>query len=250
MKLTYKDASCGMKNTTISRMVVVFKTFLRWAKKNDYYKGNALDNFKPKFKGIDDGDKEIIYLTWDELTDLYNFEFEHTHQANARDVFCFCCFTGLRYSDVSKLKKNDVKNDCISVVTQKTTKPLKIELNKYSRAILEKHKNNGRENALPIIPIKEMNDYLREIGKMMGIDEPCRTVYFIGNERYEEVHPKYELLTSHCGRRTFIVNSLFLGIPAEVIMKWTGHKDYRSMKPYMKIIDELKRESMKKFDQK
>jgi integrase len=85
---------------------------------------------------------------------------------------------------------------------------------------------------------------------MLNIDEPQRIVYFIGNERYEEVYPKYELLTSHCGRRTFIVSALYLGIPAEVIMKWTGHSDYDSMKPYVKIIDDLKRDSMKKFDKK
>ena len=72
----------------------------------------------------------------------------------------------------------------------------------------------------------------------------------IGNKRYEEVYPKYELLTTHCGRRTFIVNSLYLGIPAEVVMKWTGHTDYDSMKPYVKIVDELKEESMRKFDEK
>jgi integrase len=97
---------------------------------------------------------------------------------------------------------------------------------------------------------KIMNKYLKEICKIAGFNEPQRIVYFIGNERHEEVYPKYELLTTHCGRRTFIVNSLFLGIPAEVVMKWTGHKDYESMKPYIKIVDELKIEHMKKFDLK
>ena len=86
--------------------------------------------------------------------------------------------------------------------------------------------------------------------KIAGLDEPQRIVYFVGNQRYEEVHPKYEVLTSHCGRRTFIVNSLVLGIPAEVVMKWTGHNDYKSMKPYIRIVDELKQKSMKKFDLK
>jgi integrase len=195
MLLKFKDADCGMKNTTTARMIVIFKTFLRWAKKNDYYKGNVLDNFKPKFKGTDGNNKEVIHLTWDELKKLYNYKFEHDYQTKVRDVFCFCCFTSLRYSDVSKLKKTDIKNDCIFVVTQKTTDALKIELNKYSRAILEKYKDNGKENALPVPPIRNMNEGLREIGKIMGLNDTHRIVYFIGNERYEEVHPKYELLT-------------------------------------------------------
>lgn len=69
-----------------------------------------------------------------------------------------------------------------------------------------------------------------------------------GNVRYEEVLPKYSLLTTHCGRRTFIVNGLRLGVPAEVIMKWTGHSDYKAMKPYIKIVDKLKVSEMEKFN--
>lgn len=39
-----------------------------------------------------------------------------------------------------------------------------------------------------------------------------------------------------------------MGIPAEVIMRWTGHKNYEAMRPYVKIVDELKREAMQRFD--
>lgn len=57
-------------------------------------------------------------------------------------------------------------------------------------------------------------------------------------------------MSSHIGRRTFIVNGLYLGIPAEVIMKWTGHKDYQTMKPYIAIVDVLKKTEMNKFNKK
>ena len=60
------------------------------------------------------------------------------------------------------------------------------------------------------------------------------------DERIEEVYPKYELLSCHCGRRTFVVNGLYLGIPPIVIMEWTGHYDYKSMKPYTKVVNKLK----------
>jgi len=59
---------------------------------------------------------------------------------------------------------------------------------------------------------------------------------------------KYELLTTHCGRRTFIVNAIFLGIPTEVVMKWTGHEDFESMKPYLEIVDDLRITEMEKFN--
>ena len=247
MKLNKKDATIGMRNTTIAKTISFFKMFLRWAKKNGYYNGTAHEDFRPKLKGTDGNNKEVIYLTWNELIRLYNYDFKNEYHKRVRDVFCFCCFSSLRYSDAFNLRKNDIKNDCISIVTKKTVESLKIELNKYSRAILDRYKDDKTEKALPVISNQQMNDYLKEIGE---INEPQRIVYFVGNQRYEEVHPKYDLLTTHCGRRTFIVNSLYLGIPAEVVMKWTGHSDYDSMKPYIKIVDELKIDSMKKFDEK
>ena len=70
------------------------------------------------------------------------------------------------------------------------------------------------DKALPVISNQKMNTYLKELGKLAGIDEPIKQTYYIGNERKEEVHPKHELLASHVGRRTFICNALSLGIPA------------------------------------
>ncbi|MDR2009908.1 MAG: site-specific integrase [Bacteroidales bacterium] len=241
-----------LRNTTISKYISFFRWFLRWAFNAGYYEGKLHESFKPKFKGVDGNSKEIIYLEWEELLELYSFKFPpaKTSLPAVRDVFCFCCFTGLRYSDVAKLKKSDVKKGYITVITQKTVDSLIIELNKYSKAILKKYENVGLPNdmALPVVSNVKMNENLKEMGKEAGLTTPQRIVYFMGNQRHEEVLPKYALLTTHCGRRTFIVNALRLGVPAEVIMKWTGHSDYKAMKPYIKIVDKLKASEMEKFD--
>ena len=167
-----------------------------------------------------------------------------------RDVFLFTCLTGLRYSDVAKLKKTDVKNEAIYVVTQKTSVGLKIELNKHSQAILDKYRDMRlpKGMALPVISNAKMNKYLKVLGQVCELNELQRIVYFKGSARYEEVYPKWSLLTTHCGRRTFVVTALQLGIPSEVIIRWTGHSDYKAMKPYVKIVDELKERSMSMFD--
>lgn len=214
----------------------------------------GLNTWLPKFKGTDGNQKEVIHLTWDELMNLYNFKLPETKQYLERvwDVFCFECFTSLRYSDVANLCRSDIKENHISIITQKTSDGLRIELNKYSRAILDKYKDfhfpGGK--ALPVISNVRMNIYLKELGELAGLNEPQRVVYFMGNERKEEVYKKWEVLTTHCGRRTFIVNALYLGIPAEVVMKWTGHSNYSAMKPYIKIVDELKEQEMNKFNLK
>lgn len=242
----------GMKNVTVAKYLAFVRGFLNWASDNGYYHGNLHKTFRPKLKGTDGNAKEIIYLTRDEVKTIEEWRFtpEQSHLERVRDVFLFCCFTGLRYSDVAKLKRSDVKAGFIDVVTQKTVDGLKIELNKHSQAILDKYKDEAFPGglALPVISNQKMNDHLKLIGEICGIDEPVRIVYFRGNERHEDVLPKHSLLTTHCARRTFVISALQLGIPSEVIMRWTGHSSFEAMKPYYKIVDELKARSMAKFD--
>ncbi|KAA6304149.1 Tyrosine recombinase XerC, partial [termite gut metagenome] len=101
---------------------------------------------------------------------------------------------------------------------------------------------------LPVIRNQRMNVYLKELGELCGIDEPVGETYYKGGERIDVVAPKYALLGSHVGRRTFICNALSLGIPAQVVMKWTGHSDYTAMKPYIDIADDIKASAMDKFN--
>ena len=90
---------------------------------------------------------------------------------------------------------------------------------------------------------------LKELGELAEINEPVRETYYKGNERIDEITPKYALLSTHAGRRTFICNALALGIPAQVVMKWTGHSDYKAMKPYIDIADDIRANAMNKFNQ-
>ena len=239
-----------MRNTTIGKQLSFLKWFLRWAFKKGVHQNNAYDSYKPKLKSTQ---KKIIFLTWDELNRLREFKIPSNKQAleRVRDVFLFQCFTGLRYSDVFNLRRSDIKGDHIEVTTVKTSDSLIIELNKHSKAILDKYKDVAFEDdkVLPVITNQKMNDYLKELAELAGIDEPVRQTYYRGNERIDEVTPKYALLGTHAGRRTFICNALALGIPPQVVMKWTGHSDYKAMKPYIDIADDIKANAMSKFNQ-
>ena len=241
----------GLKNSSIRKNLDNLKWFLRWATDKGYNKELAFTTFQPKLKEVKN---TVVYLTWDELMLIYNFTPSSTRSnlEKVKDVFCFCCFTSLRYSDVANLKRSNVFEDYILVTTIKTYDTLRIELNKYSKAILEKYKDEEYENnlALPVISNQKMNDGLKELGELCGINEPVSITYYKGSERTDEVYKKYELLTTHCGRRTFISNAIMLGIPPEVVMKWTGHEDYRTMKPYIAIADKEKKNAMDLFNKK
>ena len=239
-----------MRNSSVSKQIAFLKWFLRWCTKKGYCHNTAYEDFNPKLKSAP---KKVIFLTNDELNKLKTVEIPHNKQylERVRDVFLFCCFSGLRYSDVYNLKRSDVKPDHIEITTVKTADSLIIELNNHSKAILEKYKDIHFEDhkALPVISNQKMNVYLKELGELAGINDPVRETFYKGSKRIDIVTPKYALLGTHAGRRTFICNALALGIPAQVVMKWTGHSDYKAMKPYIDIADNIRADAMSRFNQ-
>ncbi len=241
----------GMRNTTIKKQLGFLKWFLKWATQKGYTDETSFQTYKPK---LTTNDKKVVFLDWDELMKVYNYDLPEykKYLERVRDVFCFCCFTSLRYSDVANLKRSDVFDNYISITTIKTADSLIIELNDYSKAILKKYEKDKfpYNHALPVISNQRMNEYLKELGELCGIDEPVTITYYKGNKRYDEVYPKYSLIGTHTARRTFISNALMMGIPPQTVMKWTGHSDYKAMKPYIDIADKAKAESMKLFNKK
>jgi len=156
--VTYLRDVKEMRNSTIGKQLSFLKWFLRWAFKKGLHQNNAYDSYKPKLKSTQ---KKIIFLTWEELNKLREFEIPAAKQAldRVRDVFLFQCFTGLRYSDVFNLRKSDIKGDHIEVTTVKTSDSLIIELNNHSKAILDKYKDVAFEDdkVLPVITNQKMN---------------------------------------------------------------------------------------------
>lgn len=245
----YLQKKLKFKNSTILKNFSFLKWFLRWALRKGFHKNNSFELFNPKLKLVR---KKIIFLTQDELKDLKQCSIpaEKQYLERVRDIFLFQCYTGLRYSDVENLKKTDIKENFIEITTVKTSDNLTIELNNHSKAIILKYEDKiyKYNKAFPVITNQKMNEYLKELAEIAEIDEPIRETYYKGNERIDEVTPKHALLSSHAGRRTFICNALALGIPPQVVMKWTGHSDYKAMKPYIDIADQTKINAMEKFN--
>jgi len=239
----------GLKNSTIDKKLGYLKWFLKWATTRGLNTNIAYKTFRPTLKTTQ---KRVIFLTKAELESLksYNIPTDLSHLEMVRDVFLFCCFSGLRHSDVFNLRRNDIKGDHIEVTTIKTADSVQIELNAITRNILEKYKDFSfdLDKALPVIHNQPMNRELKELCRLAGINEKIRITTYKGNQRKDEIKEKWELIGTHTGRRTFIVNCLSLGIAPNVVMKWTGHSDYKSMKPYIDIIDEIKKNEMTKLD--
>jgi len=243
------DAVIGLKNSTIHKKLEFLRWFLKWATDHGY---NANTDFKAFHPTLKTTQKKVIYLSKPELERIKKVKIPDslTSLEAVRDVFLFCCFSGLRHSDVFNLRKNDVKDDHLEVTTIKTGDSVSIELNSVTREILRKYQDQtfADNKVLPVIQNQPMNRHLKDLCKLAGINEQIRITTYKGNQRLDEVKEKWELVGTHTGRRTFIVNCLSLGIPPNIVMKWTGHSDYKAMKPYIDIVDSIKASEMTKLD--
>ena len=239
----------GLKNSTIEKKLGYLRWFLNWATDRGYNTNLDYKKFRPTLKMTQ---RKVIYLTKEEIARVRELEFSESqaYLDPIRDLFLFCCFSGLRHSDVNNLRRSDVKGDHIEITTKKTADSLSIELNKVTKAILEKYKDTPfKDNkALPNYTNQAMNRDIKELCRLAGINEEIRVTTYKGNVRTDKIQPKWELVGTHTGRRTFIVNALSLGITPNIVMKWTGHSDYQAMKPYIDIVDSIKASSMTKFD--
>ncbi len=236
------------KNRTVSKQLVMLKAFLRWI--NDL-KGYSIPdkvlNFTPHLKVVK---KTVTFLHYEELMHLTNYPLEKSHIRLARDLWCFMAFTSLRYSDLANLKIGHICDDRIDMVTQKTSDRITIPLTENALAIYNKYKDSPTPDGhIFYVPANQkMNDYIKIAAKEAGIDRMIVDTYFVGTERREEQHPFHEIISCHDARRTFVSCSLAMGIPPQVVMKATGHKDYKTMQPYIDTATETQALEMERWN--
>jgi integrase len=229
-----------LNNTTTAKQLSTIKTFLNYAKTQGIAITDRYKDFKIKKEAL-----EVIALTNKEFESLYYFDLTGNKRlGQVRDIFCFACTTGLRYSDLNQLKREHIKEDEIRLTIKKTREVLSVPLTPYSKAILTKYE--GLHRPLPVISNQKLNSYIKELSEKAGINEPIEIVRFRGAKREANTYPKYELIGVHTGRKTFATLSLERGMSAEEVMTITGHKDYKSFKRYVKITEQRKKVVMQK----
>ena len=178
-----------------------------------------------------------IYLTEDELTRLFQLDLSgNPRLSRIRDLFLVGCYTGLRFSDFTELKPGNYKKtpdgkEYIEMMTQKTGTKVTIPVKSEVREIVSRYNYQ-----LPkAISNQKFNDYLKEVGKLAGLDEPTMLTRFRNGKRVDQTFPKYELMTSHTARRSFASNAYKAGVPVRYVMTVTGHKTEKEFYKYVRI---------------
>lgn len=201
-----------------------------YIKNTGEYFSDPFANFKISFEKI-----ERSYLTKEELEILYNRKFGAERLEKVRDVFLFCCYSGLSYSDLYNLTKEQIRtgidgNLWIMDTRNKTGVPYKVPLLDIPVAILKKYEYLQDEGKLlPVISNQKMNEYLLEIANLCGINKK---------------------ITCHVARHSFATLCLTEGMSIETVSKLLGHTKIKTTQIYARIIDKKLSEDMDKLAQR
>ena len=193
-----------------------------------------------------------IYLSFDELKKIKNTTFTDDYLDNARDWLLISCYTGQRVSDFlrftpSMIRVNDI-GKFIDLRQQKTGKNVTAPILPQVEEILQKR---GGEFPRKISD-QRYNEYIKEVCKRAGIDTPTRgkKAEVVGKGEVREIageYPKYELITSHCGRRSFATN-YYGKVPTTYLKDITGHSTENMLLVYIgKTSKETTAESYQSF---
>ncbi|MEO9805482.1 MAG: tyrosine-type recombinase/integrase [Reichenbachiella sp.] len=222
----------GMNNQTTSKYIGGLKMFLNWAVANKYAPNTDYKNFSP----LREKETLKVALTSGEIqairvTDLGN----SPYLENVRELFLLSTLTGLRYSDYSRIKAEHLKEvegaKFLQIRQQKTGDIVELPLTDEAAHIIQRL----IEGQVHAISNQKMNSYVKELCIKAEINEPFEVHNFKGKLVITKVCPKHDLITTHTGRRTFATNLLLQGVPAEMVMNFTGHKDMVSFSKYVNI---------------
>lgn len=225
----------GYKNTTVNHRFTVIKAFFKWISENTIYRiPKEVFEFKTNLK---EAPKTITFLTYEELMHFFKFPFTSKRLAKARDQFCFMAFTSLRISDFSRLMVGNIVEGHIEMIAKKTDERMVIPLIKDAWTIIERYKDERPKDGhlFDVITGQKLNEYIKEAAKEAGLNRKVLESHYMGTVRIDEQKEFHEIISCHDARRTFISCSLAMGIPENFVRRCSGHKDLRTMAPYMGV---------------
>ncbi len=209
-------------NNTAVKYVRNFRKIMKICLSNDWLEKDPFVRYEGKMKEV-----ETEFLTEEEIQSISNKVFRTGRLELVRDIFIFCCFTGLAYVDVKGLKQDHIGigidgQKWIFKNRQKTDTKSKIPLLPRAEEILNKYQNNPKclneDRVLPVLSNQKMNGYLKEIADLCQI-------------------PKE--ITFHMARHTFATSiTLSNGVPIESVSKMLGHKNIQTTQHYARVLDQ------------
>lgn len=224
--------SFGLSVNTIGREIKTLRTILNDAKA----RGKELSkDFLNGCFVVTKEESESVYLDEYELAKLYECDLSNKPKLErVRDLFLVGAWTGLRFSDFTRITKDNISNGFIHIEQQKTAGRVSVPLHPVVNEIWKKY----GECLPPTISNQKFNDYIKEVCKLSEIDTSEHKSITKGGIRRSQKYAKWELVSSHTARRSFATNLFLSGFPALSIMQITGHKTEAAFMKYIKVTPE------------
>ncbi|MBB6609997.1 site-specific integrase [Pontibacter sp. Tf4] len=217
----YLRSTCRCSNNSTLKYIKLLKKVIRECLHQGLLDRNPFLHYKGKVKQL-----ERVYLTEEELKKIAAKEMVTERLSQVRDIFLFCCLTGLAYTDVQQLAKENIIKGVdgetwLSVQRQKTGTPTRLPLLPAARIILDRYQQHPqclyKNRLLPVLSNQKMNAYLKEIMDVCGINKA---------------------VTFHTARHTFATTvTLLNGVPMESVCKMLGHTSIKTTQHYAKVLD-------------
>jgi len=218
---TVKD----QKQVTINKAIQRFRKPIRVAVAEGYLDKDPFAQHQPG-RVL----KEVVFLSTEELQKLEKHQFTQPRLQLVKDLFIFCCYTGLAYHEMSKLKKEHIINGFdgnlwIKMKREKTSKMISVPLLPKAQSILDKYNNEDEEIVLPKFSNQKINSYLKEIAGIVGINKP---------------------ISHHMARKTFASTVLLYNdVPMEIVSELLGHSSMKITQEYYgKVVQKRVSEEM------
>lgn len=243
----FYDRKCGANY--IGKHIKTLKTIMRQAREDGLHNNQEIE--RKAFKTISE-EVEHIYLTADELKKLFELnisKFDLTPKNTGlkpseikflpvvRDIFLAGCYTAQRYSDYSRISKDNIKmingKKVVSLIQKKTGETCLIPVRPELETILKRY-----DYTLPKSFEQKVNTGIKLIGKLAGITDPIHVEKFRGGVKVKTDVPKHSLICTHTARRTGCSLMYLAGIPIIDIMKLSGHRTPQEFLKYVRISKE------------
>jgi site-specific recombinase XerD len=240
-------SECGYKRNYIGKQIRTLKTFL-----NEAMERGLTKNVAHKSRRFTAPSEQVsnIYLSITELDELFALDLtSQPRLENVRDLFVFGCYTGLRFSDFTRVKSQDIdlEEKLIEIQTQKTKEMVAIPIYPITEQIIAKYKDKT-QNSLPTpISNQKFNIYIKEVAQRLNtLNVKITEEFWLNGKRVVKTCLKWEKVSSHTARRSFATNMFILGYRAQNIMKITGHRTESSFMAYLKMSPRENAKSMLK----
>lgn len=222
---TYMRQNYDLRHNTIIKIIQSMVAAVNRLRKEGYEVGRDYEDYPLREEEV-----TTVALSDDEIERVYNLKL-NKKSAIIRDLFVFACETGLRYSDLVALQDDNIQGNILTVRTSKTGALVCIPLRRRAREIIARHDGAIRYKDSQT----NFNKCVKTLCRRAGITGKVLCEYTVGTRFVRRSIPKYKLVSSHTGRRSFATNAYFAGIPIMRIMLITGHKTEQAFFRYIRV---------------